>query len=188
MSSFSVTGIYPYNPEKVLSKINPKEQRAFTPQSLAERTGLANIPLYSPAPSNIDFDNDDMDCSLDTLDRSLSNCIDLTPMRYRATSVSRFLITPKKLKSKNTVSCGKVLTSIENLKEIEEKERSKAQALKDKEDRKAKREAIKVEKALKGIKHADALYDHLVYNSSTLCLCVFYSIIMYTCSNYFLPS
>lgn len=95
VSSFSVTGIYPYNPEKVLSKINPKEQRAaFTPQSLAKRTGLAYIPLYSPAPSNIDFDNDDMDCSLDTLDRSLSesdlhrsssftHCTSIEPLLYQ---------------------------------------------------------------------------------------------------------
>lgn len=156
VSSFSVTGVYPYNPDKVLSKIKPKEQRTFTPQSLAKRTGLAYIPLYSPAPEyDSDDDPHDMDdYSPGKLDRSLSES-DLHRSTYtslrRATSVSRFLITPKKPKPKGTVSCGKVLTSIENMREMEEKERRKAEEQKGKEERKAKREVKKAGKVFKGI-------------------------------------
>ena len=112
----------------------------FVPESLPKRTGLAYIPLYSPrstpgTPSN--------------LERSLSEG-DLTPCK-RSTSISRFLDTPMppcKIPTKHVKSCGKVLTSLENLENIKAKEEAKAKALKEKEEKKAQREAKALAKKL----------------------------------------
>ena len=47
-SGFKVTGVYPVDKNAVQI---PGQKPAFKPESLAEKSGLAYIPLYSPAPS-----------------------------------------------------------------------------------------------------------------------------------------
>lgn len=112
------------------------------------------------------FDSDDIDYSPGLLYRSLSES-DLhntasIPM-HRATSLSRFLITPKKKPRSTSVASGKVLTSIENLRQIEEKEKHKAQLQKEKDERQAIREA---KRSIKGIP-ACTFYIFLI----SVCVC-----------------
>ena len=45
---FKVTGIYPIN--RCVVQI-PGQKPSFRPESLAEKSGLAYVPLYNPAPS-----------------------------------------------------------------------------------------------------------------------------------------
>ena len=53
-SSFKVTGVYPFD-RSVFTEANAPENKEeeqfslFNPDALARRTGLAYIPLYSPA-------------------------------------------------------------------------------------------------------------------------------------------
>ena len=47
-SGFKVTGVYPVDKNAVQI---PWQKPAFKPESLAEKSGLVYIPLYSPAPS-----------------------------------------------------------------------------------------------------------------------------------------
>ena len=47
MSAFHTTGVYPLNRHAV--EVNESLPRAFDPAALSQRTGLAFIPLYSPA-------------------------------------------------------------------------------------------------------------------------------------------
>ena len=46
---FKVTGVYPVDRNAVQI---PGQKPAFKPESLAEKSGLAYIPLYSPVPSH----------------------------------------------------------------------------------------------------------------------------------------
>ncbi len=65
----------------------------------------------------------------------------------RATALSQFLVTPtppSKLPTKRPKSCGRVLTSRENLQDLEEKEQKKKAALKEKEERRKVREEKKL--------------------------------------------
>ena len=48
-ASFSVTGVYPFN-RNLLSQLPSKKQPSFQPDQLPLQTGLAYIPMYSPAP------------------------------------------------------------------------------------------------------------------------------------------
>ena len=47
MSAFRTTGVYPFNGEAV--SVTDKCPQKFNPKSLPVSTGLAYIPLYSPA-------------------------------------------------------------------------------------------------------------------------------------------
>ena len=47
MSAFHTTGVYPFNYHAV--QVNESTQQAFDPKAISEKTGLAFIPLYSPA-------------------------------------------------------------------------------------------------------------------------------------------
>ena len=153
LSGFRVCGIYPYSRESILSKILQDDEPAPT-----EATGLAYIPLYSPIrpPSGRDTQisppmHESTGCSMldesSVFNKSLSDG-DLSNISFKliqrnASSISRFLsipTLPSKLPTKNTKSCGRVLTSEENMKWIEEKEEAKQKALAEKEQRRLLRE------------------------------------------------
>ena len=155
LSGFRVTGIYPFNQERVKAEV-PQ-----TKPTLAERTGLAYIPLYSPVRKKVCSKYDattrpttpeSSDESSYLLERSFSES-DLAGLRTkRATSITKFLNTPKhpsKLPSKNQKSAGKVLTSLEIIQAMEEKQMKKEEELRRKEERKRLREARAKEKQKK---------------------------------------
>ena len=50
MSAFRTTGVYPFNRDAV--QVNKSMPQAFYPKALGRETGLAFIPLYSPARSS----------------------------------------------------------------------------------------------------------------------------------------
>ena len=156
LSGFRVCGIYPYSRESILSKIPQDDEPAA--KALTEATGLAYIPLYSPIrpPSGRDTQisppmHESTGCSMldesSVFNKSLSegdlSNISLKLIQRNASSISRFLsipTLPSKLPTKNTKSCGRVLTSEENMKWIEEKEEAKQKALAEKEQRRLLRE------------------------------------------------
>ena len=124
----------------------------FEPEKLTKDTGLAYIPLYSPArahqgestcvlqPSDHDSDSD-----------SGSAC--LSYPQY-SSSVSSLLKTPvadpsKRKAKRGPQVAGKVLTSMENLEMIAEKEKQKQIALQQKEERKNAKAKAKAEKMKK---------------------------------------
>ena len=82
------------------------------------------------------------------------------PLR-KATNFSDFLVTstpPSRLATKRPKSCGRVLTSSENIQQLEEKEEKKRAALKEKGERRKIREERKLQReaeksALKNGKH-----------------------------------
>ena len=166
ISGFKVTGIYPF------CRSTLEVQIPQATKSLTERTGLAYIPLYSPASKRIhsekaatptsseSFSSDNEDLHLE---KSFSESdIHLNYQQQhlrekRATSVTRFLNTPQhpsKQITKHEKSCGKVLTSLENIKILEAKERQKEELKKEKERRKAEREANKAKKNAEKISKA----------------------------------
>ena len=70
------------------------------------------------------------------------------PLR-KATSLSDFLVTPtppSRLITKRPKSCGRVLTSSENIRQLEEKEEKKRTALKEKGERRKLREESKLQR------------------------------------------
>ena len=150
IASFKATGIYPFN----RSAINSKDDKfsSFHPENLAERTGLAYVPLYSPSrctrPLSELSSISSTPRSLSPTLSSLSNSEKETAVPARvslrhATSISNFLvpnIPPNELPTKHTKSAGKILTSMENLQLIEERQKKKQEEAQKKEERKRKRE------------------------------------------------
>ena len=138
LSGFNVTGVYPFDPERVKAYLPPSPKQTKC-QTLAEKTGLAYIPLYSPLHRRVpfkhstasgyrsatpQFESSDEDESSCIFERSLSEKDLVGLCTKRATSVTRFLNPPKhpsKRPAKNQKSCGKVLTSLENIHAVEEK-------------------------------------------------------------------
>ena len=97
-----------------------------------------------------------MNLTISCLERSFSDS-DLhnnsVPSVNKATSITKFLITPKKVTRGGKLSAGKVLTSLENLRMLEEKERLKMEALDEKVKHKELREAKKAQKKLPKKRH-----------------------------------
>ena len=167
ISSFKVTGICPFD-RSVIEVHAPdtkeNEFSCFKPEHVAQRYGLAYIPLYSPGhslktatqaksrvmqqtPLKLEpcFSEESIlekFTSEDSLNSPEVSFISSVPLR-RATSLSNFLIPPlppSKIPTKHGKSSGKVLTSIENIQMIEEKERQKeAEAAKSMQGRKLER-------------------------------------------------
>ena len=128
IAGFRTTGVCPFSPEKIEIEAFSESDHEFVPDSLSKRTGLAYIPLYN--------------------ERSMSEGDLLSPRSpyKRCSSISRFLNTPLppcKIPTKRDKSCGKVLTSLENQEAIQKKADAKAKALREKEERSAKRKAKK---------------------------------------------
>ena len=182
IASFKVTGICPFDRSVTKAKQSVSastfKPETFKPEELAQRTGLAYIPLYSPSACTESMPRKR---AFEHTGRSQlkSDCLQQTPISYsepniyeksllemssadssfessfygstavplrRATSISSFLIpkiAPSKLPTKHGKSSGLVLTSLENLKNIEERERKKEEEAQRKEARKIEREKKK---------------------------------------------
>ena len=168
----------------------PEEEDGFSsfkPSSLTEKTGLAYIPLYSPARPRVTHSSGTHEAVTATKshlhtphqytpasnDRSLS-C--MTPLSYSepnlfdqsftssktptmsvplpcASTISKFLeirSRPSQIPTKHGKSAGRVLTSLENLQLIQEREKQKQEKALQKEERKRLRE----EKAKKKLEEA----------------------------------
>ena len=166
IASFKATGVCPFNRSAI--NVPGMEETSFSlfrPESLAQRTGLAYIPLYTPCRTRSSSCQNPVTTSHQSpfylepcpqkkfvLDVSLSESSheqsfetsfhSSVPLR-RATSVSNFLIPPlppNKAPTKHGKSSGCVLTSQENIQRINEKERQKLEELHKKEERKLERE------------------------------------------------
>ena len=167
VAGFRVTGVCPFDRKAI--KI-PEECTSFKPESLPQSTGLAYIPLYSPAHTRthpkIACRDDHGDCSLtlqDTFqaemdssdlensmnvhvgssdsDDSFDTCSLLQLQDSK--SLSQLLRTPTapcKLPATHQKSHGKVLTSIENMRLMEAREHEKEEKKRVKEERRKVRE------------------------------------------------
>ena len=51
-AGFKVSGIYPFDRNVVLDKLPDEKFTSFKPESVQQSSGLAYIPLYSPAPKH----------------------------------------------------------------------------------------------------------------------------------------
>ena len=146
MAGFCTTGIDLFNRNAI-------ELPGDTLQKLSEILGISNIPLYSPAKHRIpcqdlttDKEEDAQMLCDKVFDVSHYAC---SPEQYRPmtkhTAMSSFLPTPTPTPAKAPVlsknRCFNVLTSAENLKTIEEKEREKERKAQEKEEHAQKRES-----------------------------------------------
>jgi len=75
ISSFKVTGVYPFNREVICNAPNMEPKYTiFKPEALAKRTGLAYIPLYSPS-ANPKSQSFTCDNSVTLQEKALSECL-----------------------------------------------------------------------------------------------------------------
>ena len=158
ISAFKTTGVYPFS-RKVIKKIAGTKFSSFEPESLPSKSGLAYIPLYSPTRPRITQDKDQ--CSLDTIeshsseeedpdsDSSANKCLYVPTQRPAV--LNKFLkvpIPPNKQPTKREKSSGRVLTSAECMRIMEEKEKEKELKAKQKEQRQRAREEKAKQRAL----------------------------------------
>jgi hypothetical protein len=156
IAGFKTTGICPFN-RKVITF-----HQQFQPLEVVKKSKLAYHPLYSPkiqtpsrvnicmpadetsSPLNFDYDSED--------GTNLDQCILKEPVTSFGRFFNKYPIPehPSKLHRDKPKSSGSVLTSAENLKIIEEKERKKREAVFKKEERKRKREEKAMLKNVKG--------------------------------------
>ena len=194
-ASFKATGVCPFNRHVFDHSVKTKGIQA---DSLAKRTGLAYIPLYSPArrshvkplmastpklSSHCEHSLSDSEVSLTI--KSPQNALSLrhasfddswcskapVPLR-QTTSISKFLplpAPPSQLGTKHGKSSGCVITSRENLQLLEEKAMKKQEALRQKEERKRRIEDRKSQHTSRG------------KDQKTKCV-FFYSILYKSCS------
>ncbi len=115
VSGFQTTGVCPFDRNVVIDKLPGETFTKFKPEELPVSSGLAYIPLYSPAPSRY-ASKRRVEQGSSTADSDSDNgnqCI-MPPPRVR--SLSKYLrtpIPPSKLPTKNGKSSGSVLTSLE---------------------------------------------------------------------------
>ena len=160
-SGFKVTGVYPFNRNAVLDKIPGENYTTFKPECLPQTSGLAYIPLYSPAPCHdrtmkktlkldealprLEYSSPEDHCSYHEAsvpasstesDDNFDKCFMPAP---KVRSLSKFLqtpIPPSQLPTKHGKCSGKVLTSLENMRILETREKAKKEKAKAKEERK----------------------------------------------------
>ena len=163
IAGFKVTGIYPLDPSILL-----KDSRLHDSSSLAERTGLSYIPLFSSPPACRDqgdppkattkiqheevwpaVENEDAHSFHHAEEESQAlNPTSTVSYRYRTTISEILGPTPnlasndQQLLMKSSKCAGKVLTSHENLKMLQKKEEMKVA----KEREKMKRQKARMEK------------------------------------------
>ena len=154
VSSFKTTGICPFN--RRASSLPDEESYCDSTkmESLAQRSGLAYIPLFSPAPprsSAVCSKETTLNKELSFSEPDLSSPVIKPPQQFflplrSATSISHCLkepLKPSKIPTKRPKSSGRILTGAENLQQIEEKEFAKLEATKLKEEKKRLREEKK---------------------------------------------
>ena len=133
ISGFRITGICPFNRDAF--KLPGEEFTCFEPKTLQEETGLAYIPLYSPRGSAMK----------QSLQHSpfmkSSSCL---PLPQPVSSLSKSLATPippsATLRAGKKKVSGRVLTSLENIELLEQKEHEKMEKQKKKEIKQRKKE------------------------------------------------
>ena len=163
ISAFKSTGVYPFS-RKVIKKVASTKFSSFEPESLPSKSGLAYIPLYSPArpriPRDIDQHNPDpseLSSSSEEdpdSDSSANRCLYMPTQR--TTAINKFLkapLPPNKQPTKREKSSGRVLTSAECMKIMEEKEKEKELKARQKEQRQRAREEKAKQRALTSRKH-----------------------------------
>ena len=131
LAGFRVTGVHPLN-RKVFDGDHQKA-------SLAEKTGLCYIPLYTPSKSVLQNEVDGL-----ASEEHPHPCSRQRPL-IRSLTIS----TPQLPKSK-VPGVARVLTSKENLRIIREKEEAKERKIKEKEEKARQRLAKKATKSAKG--------------------------------------
>lgn len=131
-----------------VSNINSKNDTQLSTPLHGRMT--KNSMSYSDPCLNLSYeDHDDSDGS-SPHDSDIDSCALLVP--HFSSIIGKFLSIPEhpsEIPTKNIKSCGRVLTSKENLKILEEKEMKKQLAKKLKEERKALREKKRLEKLRK---------------------------------------
>ena len=149
---FEVTGIYPFNRGAL---IQPPSYQEFDPHSLSKKSGLAYIPLYTPASPRVlapsshstpiqptRLIRSSSSPHLNTPDREDSRVSrtsdDCVVLRCNKSFIGKFLKLPEKpsdLPTKYEKVSGRVLTSAENRAIVKEKEEKKRQKQQEKEER-----------------------------------------------------
>ena len=153
ISAFKTTGVYPLS-RQVIKKVVGENFSSFQPESLPSKSGLAYIPLYSPVRPRIPRETQNADqLNPDAFeshssseedpesDSSVKRCVYM-PMK-RTTAINRFLKTPlppSKQPTRHEKSSGRVLTSAECVRIMEEKEKAKELKEKQKEQKRRARE------------------------------------------------
>ena len=142
-SGFRITGICPF--DKDIISLPEDEFKEFRPKVLSHQSGLAYIPLYSPAyrrrvrcrspetshctPTSTTGCNTSNECS----DQDSLNSVDIpaNSLQHHSSQFCQLLqlpTLPSKIPTKYTKSSGRVLTSAENVLALEQKDREKEQA------------------------------------------------------------
>ena len=158
ISAFKTTGVYPFS-RKVIKKVASTKFSSFEPESLPSKSGLAYIPLYSPARPHISQDKDQH--GLDSIeshsssvedpdsDSSTSRSLYMPTQRHKPlNTLLKIPIAPNKQPTKREKSSGRVLTSAECIRTMEEKEKEKELKARQKEQRQRAREEKAKQKAL----------------------------------------
>ena len=162
IAGFRATGVFPLNRYAVLRHISDISGECET-ADLADQMGIF-VPLYSPMKKsgpNVMSDEDEDDDDEGMIDSS-DDVDDTSPQEQdneeKTTStkkpeepsyISELLVLPKPPAQSARCYTARVLTSQENIKAIEEKEREKARKEEEKELRKMEREKKKVEQERK---------------------------------------
>ena len=163
-SSFKTTGICPFNRHALKVPGMEKGFSLFHPESLLEQTGLKYIPFYSPGRRS-STPRTSFSCSLSSTPKVTRKDLcpppDTISARFQreasvplpnSTTLTKFLnlpTPPNKCSSSNEKSCGKCITSVQGLRELEAKEKLKEEKIRLKQEAKEKRA---LQKQLKGKK------------------------------------
>ena len=169
-AGFRATRVYPFS--RNISSNPVSLNSPFNPASLAEKTGLSNIPLYSPSrthhvESHVRFTAEEVEHFQHLFEEGYDLDIDqrynqwvqmyhpesqaskLSSPKYRSTALAKVLIPPETSICKPSIhkkTTARVLTSYENLKALEEKE-SKKEEKEENKKRRAEERANRREKA-----------------------------------------
>ena len=158
ISAFRTTGVYPFS-RKVIKKVAGAQFSSFQPESLPSKSGLAYIPLYSPArpcstrdkaqsnpdpavPHSSSGEEPDLDSSVD---KSFYKPIQRPPVLNKFLKVP---LPPSQQPTKREKPSGRVLTSAECMRNMEEKEEEKRLKARLKEERQQAREEKAKQRAL----------------------------------------
>ena len=159
-SGFKVTGVFPV--DRFAIKLPEDTKPVFKPEALAVQSGLAYIPLYSPAYSkspsstmescaddsslvsvNTGNDSSHMERSFSEDNLSIGYFNDsYCKVSLRKSSLGGLMTTPvvpSKLPAKRVKSCRQVLTSAEFLQKMEEAEEIKRAKAREKEEKRLQR-------------------------------------------------
>ena len=153
ISAFKTTGVYPFS-RKVIQKVASTKFLSFEPKLLPSKSGLAYISLYSPVRPCIPQDKDQHNSDPLELhsssekepysDSSVSRCLYMPTQR--PTVLNKFLKVPLPLNkqlTKREKSSGRVLTSAECIRVMEEKEKEELTARQKEQRQRASKETAK---------------------------------------------